>query len=142
MEEIIIKYCPACKKDKPIDEFYKRKRNKNGYADYCKLCEHDYKKNRYATNSKYRFKIINNGLKCNHNITPEEYILIYNAQEGKCAICGKSQSILKSALCIDHDHITGKFRGLLCTKCNIAVGNFDDSIINLKSAISYIEKYC
>ena len=39
---------------------------------------------------------------------------------------------------IDHCHETGKVRGLLCSKCNIALGNFDDDIETLKRAISYL----
>jgi len=57
-------------------------------------------------------------------------------QEGKCYICkGDNGSI---ALCIDHDHLTGKVRGLLCNKCNRGLGLFSDDLVLLKRAMSYL----
>jgi hypothetical protein len=60
-------------------------------------------------------------------------------QEGVCAICG---GINKDGrrLFIDHDHSTGKVRGLLCTKCNFGVGHFNDDVILLLKTVGYIEK--
>lgn len=57
-----------------------------------------------------------------------------------CAICGtKENSISKFDLCMDHCHITGKFRGFLCKNCNSGIGFFKDSAILLKSAIVYLK---
>jgi hypothetical protein len=57
-------------------------------------------------------------------------------QEGKCYICkGDNGSI---ALCIDHDHLTGKVRGLLCNKCNRGLGLFSDDLVLLKRAMNYL----
>ena len=53
-----------------------------------------------------------------------------------CEICGQPQESKK--LSIDHDHKTGKIRGLLCFRCNTALGKFDDDIDVLASAISYL----
>jgi hypothetical protein len=52
-----------------------------------------------------------------------------------CEICGN-----QSKLCYDHCHESGEFRGTLCNKCNSAIGLFNDSILTLKSAISYLTK--
>jgi hypothetical protein len=59
-----------------------------------------------------------------------------------CAICGKknlmSKSGYKRVLCIDHDHRTGKFRGILCNGCNTSLGQFNDDVRILKRAIRYL----
>jgi len=53
-----------------------------------------------------------------------------------CEICGRKDGLFR----IDHDHKTGLVRGLLCHKCNIGLGCFDDNLELLKSAISYLEE--
>ena len=58
------------------------------------------------------------------NITVEEYDLLYAKQNGYCAICGKHQSQLRTRLAVDHDHSTGKIRGLLCFSCNTLFERF------------------
>ena len=58
--------------------------------------------------------------------------------DGRCDICGQNRSVSNRALCIDHDHLTGIFRGMLCSKCNVGLGHFDDNPIILKSAIEYL----
>jgi hypothetical protein len=59
-------------------------------------------------------------------------------QAGKCAICGGSPKFPKISLCVDHDHKTGHFRGLLCGHCNTALGLFDDDPERLQKAIQYL----
>jgi hypothetical protein len=57
--------------------------------------------------------------------TTENYDDIFKKQKGKCAICGRHQSKLKTALAVDHDHKTGFVRGLLCLSCNILLGKYE-----------------
>jgi len=57
----------------------------------------------------------------------------------QCTICHK-QERNGYDLSVDHDHVTGKFRGLLCSKCNRGIGLFEDNIDNLFNAIEYIKK--
>jgi hypothetical protein len=73
-----------------------------------------------------------------YGLTLEQYDELFNKQEGKCAICGKHQSELKQALCVDHDHITKKVRGLLCITCNRGIGYLNDNIQLLSQAINYL----
>jgi ribosomal protein L25 (general stress protein Ctc) len=59
-------------------------------------------------------------------LTADEYTEMHKAQGGVCAICGgrgKSEVLL----CIDHDHVTGKVRGLLCRNCNVMLGMAGDN---------------
>jgi hypothetical protein len=81
-------------------------------------------------------------LKSRYGITEADYARLYDAQGGVCAICrkppiGKSKS---KRLHIDHCHTTGRIRGLLCTKCNSALGQFGDSLEGLKRVIAYLRR--
>ncbi len=57
-----------------------------------------------------------------------------------CAICGETERNLNRGLFVDHCHKTGKIRGLLCIKCNMAMGLMSDDIDVLASAISYLQQ--
>lgn len=87
---------------------------------------------RKRTKDKSRFKQT-------YGITLIDWQTMFEKQEGRCAICGKHQSEVKRGLNIDHDHVTGKVRGLLCYLCNIGIGSFGDSSEKLGKAILYLE---
>lgn len=84
-----------------------------------------------------------------YKLTLEDYDALLDLQDGVCAICGDPPEVLGQNLHVDHDHICcprGKscgecIRGLLCSKCNHGLGNFNDSIEKLKSAIEYLERW-
>jgi hypothetical protein len=78
--------------------------------------------------------IKNRKLKKQYGITLNEYNEMYNKQEGKCLICNE----LFPILCIDHNHLTNKIRGLLCHQCNLMIGNSGENIKILENAILYI----
>jgi hypothetical protein len=62
-------------------------------------------------------------------------------QHSVCRICGTDNPGGRGKVfSVDHDHQTGKVRGLLCHHCNVGLGNFKDSIDILKKAISYLEE--
>lgn len=61
------------------------------------------------------------------------------SQESKCAICGGDPKFPKRFLCVDHDHATGHFRGLLCGHCNTGIGLFRDNPTLLREAADYLE---
>jgi hypothetical protein len=61
---------------------------------------------------------------------------MYLAQGGVCAICKEAK-----AVCIDHDHTTGKIRELLCQKCNFGIGQFRDDKRIVQSALEYLDKH-
>lgn len=79
-------------------------------------------------------------------ITRSQFDQMAASQNGGCAIChhpertsGRSGSV--RALAVDHDHATGKIRGLLCHRCNVALGYFGDDPALLRAAAAYIEAY-
>ena len=61
-------------------------------------------------------------------------------QEYGCKICGTKKSYMKHSkyLCVDHCHTTGKVRGLLCSKCNSAIGLFDEDTSRMRLAMQYL----
>lgn len=74
-----------------------------------------------------------------YGISIEEYDRMVESQKGLCKICNSFEPNRKGRLCVDHDHDTGKIRGLLCDKCNRAMGLFGDSQENLQKAIEYLK---
>jgi len=80
-------------------------------------------------------------LKANFNLTCEEYDAMYEKQNKGCAICGAEKSELGKILAVDHNHTTGKIRGLLCNKCNQGLGFFNDSIDLLQDAVLYLRQH-
>jgi hypothetical protein len=79
------------------------------------------------------------GLKFKFGLSLEQYNEMFTAQGGKCKICGTHQLELKRRLAVDHDHNTGKIRGLLCQHCNLVIGLALDSTTTLESAIEYLK---
>ena len=79
-------------------------------------------------------------------VTPAQYATMHLAQGGLCMICGQPETALgrKGAvqtLCLDHNHITGKIRDLLCKRCNRVLGQLGESTELLRGMIEYIEKH-
>jgi len=77
-------------------------------------------------------------LRKRYGITLEQYNTLFAKQRGLCATCSIHQSQLRRALCVDHDHMTGQIRGLLCDDCNIALGHLRDDKTTLSVMIEYL----
>ena len=82
-------------------------------------------------------------LQRNYNMTICDFIEMYERQGGRCAICGcrgfKMKNSSMTSLVVDHDHETGKVRGLLCHNCNRALGSLHDDIPTLLQAVNYLK---
>lgn len=74
-------------------------------------------------------------------LTVEEYQEMLENQNWLCAICGADRNKDGTRLCVDHNHETGKIRGLLCHGCNTSLGKFKDSVELLQKAIDYLNMY-
>lgn len=73
-----------------------------------------------------------------YGLSWDEYQELYNAQKGTCPICFGFLELTSPDTVVDHCHNTGKIRGLLCRKCNMALGLFSDNIQNLNRAAKYL----
>jgi hypothetical protein len=77
------------------------------------------------------------------NLTVEQYMALYASQEGRCAICALVRPTFgngRKGLAPDHCHETGVIRGLLCFRCNTALGVFGDSAKGLERAMHYLTR--
>jgi len=72
-------------------------------------------------------------------ITLDEYNIMLDKQNDRCAICG--ENVGGKSFAVDHDHLSGKVRGLLCGSCNVGIGHFRDDPELLEKAIEYIKRF-
>lgn len=129
----MVKTCGKCKLSKSITEFLKRRQGEPGYRHWCKSCVNaGNKANYYKTKKQKHTKYVAR----TYNI---DYDSLLALQGGACAICRTTNSG-KRMFHIDHCHTTGKVRGLLCSNCNVGIGNLRDNIDILKSAVAYLER--
>ena len=91
---------------------------------------------------KQAFRYWKSNLKRRYGVTPEWYYAKLEEQDGRCAICGTVEPGSNRAyFCVDHCHHTGEVRGLLCSNCNIGIGNLQDSRAVLFNALNYLDDY-
>lgn len=136
------KVCTKCQQTKAFNDFYKDARRKNGYTSWCRDCWRSYEHSR-------REKLGVRGrkdrkLKYLYGMTINEYTELLKKQNSLCAVCENKETVINhkseklQKLSVDHDHVTGKVRGLLCTACNKALGLLNDNPEVLKKAYDYL----
>lgn len=136
--------------------FFNIKRNERGYT--CNPCMNILNKQRYLDKKEeillkskdyYRRNVAKTYLRNRRNVLRkkfglswEDYLTLVKKCKNKCEICGTPQEDLKRRLAVDHNHLTGRIRGMLCLPCNQAIGMLKSDIgVNLlKAAIKYINK--
>lgn len=81
-------------------------------------------------------------------MTPADYDAMLASQGGRCAICGRTDEIVptqrgsgqRRRFCVDHDHDTGRVRGILCNLCNTGIGALRHDPMLLRAAIDYLRR--
>lgn len=131
--------CPNCGRTDEEIEFY----SERSHTNLCKPCNQERSRSHYqskAPSGYYREKQLQN----DYGISAEDYAQMLLEQGGVCAICGLPETFIRwgkvSQLCVDHDHETGKVRGLLCHNCNRVLGYIQDDLTWLSSATEYLER--
>ncbi len=71
-------------------------------------------------------------------ITLIQYNTLFAQQNGCCAICGVHQTEIRRRFAVDHSHVTSEVRGLLCNRCNLAMGMFEDDLELLRNVVNYL----
>ncbi|MFP5317536.1 MAG: endonuclease VII domain-containing protein [Acidimicrobiia bacterium] len=163
-----MKQCKVCGELKALTEFYRMAQMRDGHRNDCKACNLAAKAARYQANPgpararAQQWRIDNperyasnqadfrasgrkaiadrkSHLKRNYGLTIEQYEAMLLAQGGGCGICRRTPRP-DISLHVDHDHASGAIRGILCFKCNNALGDFEDDPVLLRRALAYVER--
>ncbi len=159
-----VKFCKQCGSTKPLRDFYYNPKGKDGVQSCCKMClnarskawAEENRDRRRKTNREYKRKLRElyperearrqreSKLPSMYGITGDQYNELLIAQDGLCRICGKQETKIRHgrtvALAVDHCHATGRVRGLLCNKCNRAIGWLGDDPALLIRAAEYLSE--
>lgn len=161
-----MKRCPKCQTTRTLLSFHRDRSRKDGLQPWCRPCvnvakakwlernldkaraysrewaranrnkaEHCEKQKAWWKKNGHRYKG-KAGL-AKYGLTLEAFRLLLSGQGGVCAICLKP-CMTGQRLAVDHDHVTGVVRGLLCRKCNIGIGHFGEDPAVLLRAIEYL----
>lgn len=126
-----MKTCIKCNERKDKEEFHYNSKTRDNLTSSCKDCVKIYRKQN-------KDLIHGQTLKRKYGITHQDYLRMLDEQEGVCATCGLEESKnLHGRLYVDHNHETGKVRGLLCHQCNKALGNAQDDATILYNLYKY-----
>jgi hypothetical protein len=156
------KQCSRCKAWLPVSAFHTDVRTSTGLTSACKTCTRDQrqgnssrtpeKAKEYYLGYVQRHPELNRAsrrratLKANYGVTAQWYAAKLAEQEGVCAICMELETVTSGSdaprrLSVDHDHLTGENRGLLCSRHNLGIGLFDHDPALLRAAADYLERY-
>lgn len=115
----LYKVCCSCREKKPatLEFFHKQKDHKYGVRSMCKKCLNSKNRDNYEKISGKKKM-----LKYKFGITLDGYNILHELQDGKCALCDRDRKDFNKDFAVDHDHNTGKVRGLLCMNCNMDLG--------------------
>lgn len=162
-----MKRCSKCGEIRPLSEFYKAKGTRDGLRGDCRSCFQARAKARYPlvrdraivrsrqwrednieqfrenqrrmrSNPEFKERSRAGHLLRKYGLSLEQYDDLLATQGGVCAICKRPPQGTFS-LHVDHDHRTGRVRGLLCFRCNNALGDLDDDPSLLRAALRYLE---
>lgn len=134
------KQCFTCKEVLESSFFHKDRRRKDGLRGMCKSCARKCSSDHYKSNSDHRWR---RHIRYKYGITAVQYYMMLDQQAGQCKICKGARPGERgrtSRMDIDHCHSTGKVRGLLCPRCNKAIGLLGDNTDFLTAAIKYLSQ--
>jgi hypothetical protein len=159
-----VKRCKVCAQSKPLTEFYAAAGTRDGYRLECKACnlaaraakyrenphrareraaqwqrdnpeQYQARQREYVESGKKSIANRKSHLKRKYGLTLEAFEALLASQGGGCAICGRTD-----ADNVDHDHGTGQVRGILCFKCNVAIGLVDEDPDRAHAAAAYLDR--
>ena len=149
------KTCARCLESLPLGSFGNDPRMSYGKKSYCRPCYAAWARERYAADRETARRKSREAearrrtpertrtrhLKAMYGLTREEYDRLLDEQQGRCAICFTDRPGGKGNWHVDHDHDSGRVRGLLCAGCNVGIGHFRENADRLRAAAEYIETH-
>lgn len=133
----MFKICRKCNTEKSILDYSKDNKTKDKRKIYCKECSNKYFLNwRNSKLIEIRKKDRIAHYIRSYNLSYDEAEALASNRNGICEICKQ-----ESLLVVDHNHITNKRRGLICSSCNSALGYSKENKEILNSLIEYLNKY-
>ena len=160
-----MKQCSICREKKELNEFPFQNKKLNKIMSACKVCKSIIQKDKrkklgeiqkekdrilYQKNKEHRVNYAREyrvkypertratNLKQKYGITQNDYDKTLNIQNNKCAICERDMNEYGKIFCVDHNHTTGKVRGLLCDPCNYGLGFYEK---HKDKYIEYLKKH-
>jgi hypothetical protein len=158
--------CIKCGETKPLDQFHRNHKGKDGRRNTCSACVIAYNKNYVAANrqqvsermrayhqanrdkllaqmkdyrGKHRDTLLPKQRQRGSGFSDAMFYATLAQQGGVCAICSLDLTALpRNRIHADHCHESGLPRGVLCQKCNTALGGFNDDPVRLKKALEYL----
>lgn len=139
------KTCRECGIEKPLEEFPVQRSGKLGRHPLCKACRSAQERARYwrdreailersRIDAKRHRRLRWRALQRKYGLSEHDYRSLVVSQRGCCAICER-----RLPLVVDHDHGDGQVRGLLCSNCNLAIGELDDDPLLCEAAARFLE---
>lgn len=161
-----MKACKKCGATKPLEDFYRAAGTRDGHRGDCKVCSSEDKRRRYLADPEAAIARVKRWQQANpervnatqrarrakpevrlrdraghlmrkYGMTIEQYDAMLETQGGGCFICGRPPRD-DISLHVDHDHSTGRVRGILCFCCNNALADFQDDPALLRKAAGYV----
>jgi hypothetical protein len=154
LHDVGFKMCCTCKTILPYSDFARSVSDRKGagYFFRCRKCCQTKRREMYCKDpDKYKERALGYRRRLKeemvgrqrtrlYNLNQKDYDAMLEKQGGVCAICGDKEIRVATRLCVDHDHATGRIRGLLCVRCNHGLGHFKDSVGRLSRAIEYLSQ--
>ena len=145
----ITRKCNVCGVVKRADELVASKRYRDGYMPCCKVCRNEYWRHRRMqspeTRAAHGDAVRRSRLLSDYGITQADYERMLKEQQGKCKLCGSKEHGRSERFRywnVDHSHVSGTVRGLLCHTCNISIGKLEALAqrIGLDTIMEYIKE--
>lgn len=130
--------CKQCNRPFPVRARKGGGRRPEFCSAKCRLTHHRAYRRLYA-NRRTRKTLRAGRLRWKYGLSIAEWDALYWAQDGGCAGCGRAREANGHRLAVDHDHKTGRIRGLLCKRCNQLLGKVEDNSTLLRRLANYLE---
>lgn len=135
-----MKCCSKCSAVKPLDAFNKRQALKDGHSAYCRVCAREKALKHYSSSASRQAEL---RVRRVYGLSDQQVSYWQWRSLGLCEMCGRKEtssgvSEKPKRLSIDHDHATGRIRGLLCFVCN--AGRYPDDITRLTARIEFLQR--